>query len=51
MSLLVIAEHNNAELKSSTLSTINAAQQINSHIDVLVIGSACDNVINKLSKI
>ena len=39
MSVLVIAEHNNEELKPSTLSTINAAHKINSTIDVIVIGA------------
>ena len=49
MSVLVLAEHNNEELRSSTLSTINAAKQINENIEVLVVGSSCDNVVNKLS--
>ena len=51
MSILILAEHNNEELKPSTLSTINAAHKINSTIDVIVIGAGCDNVINKLSKV
>ena len=37
MSILVIAEHNNIEVKSSTLNTINAASQLGSEIEVLVL--------------
>ncbi len=44
MSILVIAEHDNAELKASTLNTIAAAQAIGGEIHVLVAGSACDSV-------
>ena len=42
MSILVLAEHNNKELKTSTLSTITAASKIDENIEVLVIGSECD---------
>jgi len=48
MKLLVLAEHNNKDLKSSTLSTINAASKIDQNIDILIIGSNCESVINKL---
>lgn len=41
MTILVIAEHDNASLKASTLNTLAAAQQIGGDIDVLVAGSAC----------
>jgi len=51
MKLLVLAEHNNKDLKSSTLSTINAASKIDDNIDVLVVGSSCDNVTNKLKNV
>ena len=50
MSILVLAEHNNMELKTTTLNAITAASQINQDIDVLVVGSACENVTNKLLK-
>ena len=36
MSILVLAEHNNNDIKSSTLNTISAAAQIDQEIDVLV---------------
>ena len=38
MSVLVIAEHDNAALKAATLNTITAAQKIGGDIDVLVAG-------------
>src|SRR5215831_8110430 len=38
MSILVIAEHDNAALKAATLNTIGAAQRIGGEIDVLVAG-------------
>jgi electron transfer flavoprotein alpha subunit len=49
MSILVIAEHNNIEVKSSTLNTINAASQIGSEIEVLVLGSNIDNISKEIS--
>ncbi len=44
MSILVIAEHDNQSLKSSTLNTITAAAAIGGEIDVLVAGQACGAV-------
>lgn len=41
MSILVIAEHDNASLKPSTLNTIAAAQAIGGDIELLVAGSEC----------
>ncbi|WP_160153713.1 FAD-binding protein [Microbulbifer sp. ALW1] len=41
MSILVIAEHDNAELKGATLNTVAAAKAIGGDIDVLVAGSGC----------
>lgn len=41
MSILVIAEHDNATLKPATLNTIGAAQQLGSDITVLIAGSQC----------
>ena len=51
MGILVLAEHNNQELKTSTLSAIAAAIKIDENIEVLVVGSKCDEVNNKLKKI
>ncbi len=41
MSILVIAEHDNAGLKAATLNTVAAAQKIGGDIHVLVAGSNC----------
>ena len=49
MSILVIAEHNNIEVKSSTLNTINAASKLGSEIEVLVLGSNIDNISKEIS--
>ncbi len=38
MSILILAEHNNTEVKSSTLNTISAASKVGSEIEVLVVG-------------
>ncbi len=50
MTILVLAEHNNIEIKSSTLSTISAASQIEQDIEVLVTGFECKELSNKISK-
>ncbi len=41
MTILVIAEHDNASLKAATLNTVAAAQKIGGDIHVLVAGSGC----------
>ena len=41
MSILVIAEHDNASLKGATLNTLTAAAAIGGEIHVLVAGSNC----------
>ncbi len=43
MAVLVLAEHDNASLKPSTLNTIAAAQKIGGDVTVLVAGSGCEN--------
>ena len=50
MSVLVLAEHNNIDIKSSTLNTISAASQIDQEIHVLVTGYQCEELANKVSK-
>lgn len=42
MTILVIAEHNDAQLKSSTLNALKAAFELGSEVDVLVAGHQCD---------
>jgi len=44
MSVLVIAEHDNLNLKTFSLNAINAASKIDTDIHVLVAGSKCENV-------
>ena len=44
MTILVVAEHDNAELKPATRVTVAAAQAIGGDIDVLVAGANCDAV-------
>jgi electron transfer flavoprotein alpha subunit len=40
MTILVIAEHDNAGLKAATLNTVSAAAKLGADIDVLVAGAA-----------
>ena len=51
MSVLLIAEHNNKELKPFTLNAISAASQINEDVHVLVLGSNSDAVSKAASEV
>lgn len=51
MSVLVIAEHDNSELKPATLHTVTAAAQIDSDVHVLVAGDDCASVAEAASRI
>ena len=51
MSILVLSENSNEELKSSTLNTIFAATKVNDDIHVLIIGNECNKVVEIVSKI
>jgi len=51
MSVLLIAEHNNKELKAFTLNAITAASQIDDDVHALLIGNNCANVAKSLSEI
>ena len=51
MSILVLAEHNNAELNPSTLNTIAAASAVGGDIHVLVAGSGCAAVGQAAAKV
>jgi electron transfer flavoprotein alpha subunit len=46
MTVLVIAEHDNHNLKSSTLNTISAARKLNDEIHLIILGNSIDNLIN-----
>ena len=50
MSVLLIAEHNNKEVRSFTLNAITAASQIDTDVHVLLIGNNCGDVAESLSK-
>ena len=45
MSVLVLAEHNNQNLLSSTLNVIEAASKIDNDIHLLICGSRVENVV------
>ena len=49
MSILILAEHNNEEVKSSTLNTIGAASKISSDIELLVVGSNTKGICKEIS--
>ena len=51
MSVLLVAEHNNSQLKVFTLNAINAASQIDKDIHVLVAGYNSDSVAKEVSAI
>ena len=51
MSILVIAEHDNAALKAATLNTITAASQLGSDIAILVAGHDCGAVAEAAAKV
>jgi electron transfer flavoprotein alpha subunit len=51
MSILLIAEHNNKELRAFTLNAITAASQIDGDVHALLIGNNCANVAKSLSDI
>ena len=51
MSILLIAEHNNKDLKAFTLNAITAASQIDEDVHVLLMGKNCSDVAKSLSEI
>jgi electron transfer flavoprotein alpha subunit len=51
MTILVIAEHDNAALKQATLNAVGAAQKIGGDVHVVVIGAACAAVAEVAAKI
>jgi electron transfer flavoprotein alpha subunit len=51
MSILVIAEHDNTNLKGATLNTVAAAIEIGSDITLLVAGSDTSSVISEAQKL
>lgn len=51
MSILVLAEHDNAELKPATLNTVTAAKAIGGDIHLLVAGEGCGAVADAAAKV
>ncbi len=51
MTVLVIAEHDNKNLKSSTLNTISAAHKISDDIHLLILGKNIDELSNNSKSI
>jgi electron transfer flavoprotein alpha subunit len=51
MSVLLIAEHNNKEVKPFTYNAITAASQIDQDLHVLLIGHQADSVAKSLSEV
>ena len=51
MSVLVIAEHDNDEVRTATLNAVTAAGEIDTDVDLLVAGSGCASVADECSSI
>ena len=51
MSVLLIAEHNNKNLKPFTLNAISAASKIDAEVHVLVAGSGCESVAKEVATV
>jgi electron transfer flavoprotein alpha subunit len=51
MAVLVVAEHDNAELKPATLNTVTAALEIAGEVDVLVAGAGCARAAEQAAEV
>jgi electron transfer flavoprotein alpha subunit len=51
MSILVIAEHDNAGLKTATLNAVTAAAKVGGEIHILVAGAGCGAVAEQAAKV
>jgi electron transfer flavoprotein alpha subunit len=51
MSVLLIAEHNNKEVRPFTLNAVTAASQIDTDVHAVVIGQSCDTASKALSEL
>lgn len=51
MSMLIVAEHDNASLKAATLNTVTAATQIGGDIHMLIAGVDCQAVAEEAAKV
>ncbi len=51
MSILVLAEHDNSNLKPATLNTIAAANELGSSAHLLVAGHSCQSVADEATAV
>jgi len=51
MSILIVAEHDNASLKPATLHVVTAAKKIGGDIHILVAGQNCDGAAQAAAKV
>ena len=51
MSILVIGEHDNDEIKPSTLNTVTAAQELGDEIDLLIAGANCGTAAEHAARV
>lgn len=51
MKILIIAEHDQQKLKSSTHHTVTAATKLGKEIDILVVGSNCQSVAKQAAQL
>ena len=51
MSVLLVVEHDNLNLKAFTLNAISAASKIDTDIHVLVAGNGCESVSKEVGLI
>lgn len=51
MSILIIAEHDNSQLKPETAKLAGAASKLNSDVHVLIVGDVSDDVVSKTAKL
>ena len=51
MSILIVAEHDNSNLKVFSLNVINAASKIDAEVHVLVAGNKCENVSKEVAAV
>jgi len=51
MNILVIAEHDNNNLKPATLNTVAAANAIGGAVHILVAGNSCQSVADEAAAV
>jgi electron transfer flavoprotein alpha subunit len=51
MGILVIVEHDNKEIRTSTLNAVTASTQLGSDVDLLVAGNECSSVVEQCVRI